>query len=552
MNKYDLKNNHKVGVYLRISRKDRYRHEENESIENQRDDIEYFLHENPEFIKVREYIDDGKTGQNYDRANFLQLEKDLKKGLIDTVITKDLSRLGRDHIQTGQYVQVDWIKQGIRFIAVEDEIDTALPKDQEKLIDLLASNDKWSATTSKKVRRAREIRAMKGSFQGFTAPYGYKKEKQCWIDDDGNQRTKTILVEDEKVSQNVKDIFNWYVVEDLGTTEIARRLNNKNIIAPCKYKDIGCYRGDKHDGKWSVQSLFNILKNEEYIGNMVSMKTRKISYKTKEMRKTDRNEQIVVCNTHQALVEEEIFKKAQEKLKRNLAPRLRKHDHELKGLVFCGECKGLMTIRTGKFKLKDGTDKYYISYGCSVHNDRKHCCSNNVCMSANKLYNKVVEELKKECNKVIFEEEDLKEVYKVMKKEALKECEKIEKEIETKNNEIERIEQQLDTLYNDKIEGVVTTERYIRISKEKEKIIENNKLEIDQLSEKLEEEKNNNELPENYIKKLVKISKEFLKMEKPSKELIKKLIEKVYLNQDRSIKIKYKFKLIQYETESKK
>lgn len=552
MKKYDLKNNHKVGVYLRISRKDKYRHEENESIENQRDDIEYFLEERPEFIKVREYIDDGKTGQNYNRADFVQLEKDLRKGIIDTIITKDLSRLGRDHIKTGQYVQVDWIKQGIRYIAVEDEIDTAVPRDQEKLIDLLASNDKWSATTSKKVRRAKEIRAKKGSYQGFVAPYGYKKVKSSEIDEDNIKRTKTILVEDEKVSQNVKDIFYWYVIENIGTAEIARRLNSKNIIAPCKYMDIGCYRNEKHDGTWSVQSIITILKNEVYIGNMVSMKTRKLSYKTKDVRKTEKEEQIKVCNTHIPIIEKEIFEMAQEKMKNNYKPRLRKHDHELKGLVFCQECNGLMTIRSRRMKLLDETEKYYISYGCSVHNGRTHYCSNNACISATKLYNKVIEELKKECSKVIFEKEDLEEVYKAIKKETSKEIEKIQVQIENKNNENKKLETQLDTLYNDKIEGIITTERYIRLSKEKEIIIEKNKLDIDKLNEKLEGEKNNNELSENSINKLVKISKQFLKLERPSKEMLDKLIDKIYFSKNREIKIKYKFKLIQYKSESKK
>ena len=263
-----------VGFYIRLSREDGDKGE-SESISNQRSILQRYVKENNLYF-VKEYIDDGVSGTTFDRPGFRKMLKDIEDGIINMVISKDLSRLGRDYIKTGFYIENYFPQNNIRYVAVIDGIDTYIDSINNDVTPFKAiMNDMYAKDISKKIRSVYREKQKQGEYICSVTAYGYKKHPTI----------KNKLIIDENVKDVVEKIFKMYL-NGYGSGAIVDYLNKNKYLSPLGYRKMGIVQDKKKLGyNWNEVTICNMLKNEVYIGNTVQNKKNVISYKIKKIRK---------------------------------------------------------------------------------------------------------------------------------------------------------------------------------------------------------------------------------------------------------------------------
>lgn len=340
---YALKDNYQdtvfnVGIYARLSKEDEQNLAVSESISNQIDYLtQYVIDRGWSIVDV--FVDDGYTGTNFNRPDFQRMLREIEVGKINLVITKDLSRLGRDYIETGHYLERYFPLRNVRYIAVNDGIDTYDNSTNNELNPIRSFfNDFYARDISKKVRTSMTVKARKGDFIGSFAPYGYLK----------SPLDKNKLVIDEKVAPVIRQIFERYLAGD-GITRIAHILNDQQINCPSVYKAhiYENYKNAKSKfGKWTAEGVKSILQNPVYAGCLAQHKHSVISYKVKVLKAVPKENWIIVEGCHEAIVSKEVFDQVQRLMKvRNVPyPSSPKKDHLLVGLLYCKDCGHRMTF----------------------------------------------------------------------------------------------------------------------------------------------------------------------------------------------------------------
>ena len=281
-----------VGSYIRLSKEDinKKSYEQSESVLNQKNLIKDYLEKHNLFL-YKEYIDDGYSGTNFNRPGFNEMLEDICNNKINMVITKDLSRLGRDYIKCGYYLEEFFPSRGIRYVSILDNIDTLIDSYSSDLVPFKAVfNDLQSKDTSKKIRSILRNKKEKGLFLGSSTSFGYKK-------DDEN---KYKLAIDECAAKIVQYIY-FLSLKGYSNKEISNRLNYYNIPTPSDYK----LKLRIH--KWSSISVYNILHNYMYTGDLVQGVQKKINYKSQKRVKLDKEYWIIVPNTHEAIISKKVF-----------------------------------------------------------------------------------------------------------------------------------------------------------------------------------------------------------------------------------------------------
>ncbi len=285
--------NNFAALYMRLSKEDGK--SESRSISSQREILKNYAAEKG-FLIFDEYIDDGFSGTNFERPAFKRMLSDIENGKIGIIITKDLSRLGRDYISAGQFTEIYFPSKGVRYIAVNDGYDSENGfSDLAPFKNLI--NEMYARDTSRKIRSAFSARMRKGDFVGAFAPFGYKRSSE--------NRHKLVL--DEKASQIVKFIF-LNSAEGKRPIEIARKLDSDNVPTPLDFR-----KGIPKSGNWSIATILKILHNPIYLGDMVQGKTSKISFKTKTSINLPEENWVVVHGTHEAIIDRETFEKVNRK-----------------------------------------------------------------------------------------------------------------------------------------------------------------------------------------------------------------------------------------------
>ena len=334
----------KVALYVRLSKEDT-----NESIDNQKKILLDFCL-NCKFNNYCFYIDDGWTGTNFNRPQFQQLITDIFNYKINTVIVKDLSRLGRDYIKVGEYIEHFFPLNNVRFISINDNIDTASDNSLNDLIPFKSIiNDMYSKDLSKKIRSSIKSMQKRGLWTGGCIPFGYKKDL----------KNKHKLVINLKEAKIVKLIFNL-AYNDYSPSMIRDYLINNNI------KTISQIRKNK-DSKWSITVIKNILTNEVYIGNLVQNKHYRFSYKYRKIINNPKNLWIKKENIHPAIISHELFKIVQEKMNKKT------HSNKkiFNSILYCFECKHKLSIRKGR------NNKFYLCCNYYRSNLKKQVCSSH-------------------------------------------------------------------------------------------------------------------------------------------------------------------------------
>lgn len=366
-----------VAIYLRLSQEDGdislSDKNESNSISTQRDLILNYLTQHPELEYTAEFSDDGFTGTNFDRPGFEQMMAAVRKKRVDCIVVKDLSRFGRDYIESGKYIQKIFPMLGVRFIAINDGYDSADTTSQANDFVLPFKNlinDSYCRDISIKSRTNLEVKRRNGEFVNNFAVYGYKRSP-----DDKHK-----LVVDEPAAMTVRNIFNWKQ-EGWNAQRIADYLNKSGVLSPMEYKK-KCgfnYRTGfktRSKAKWSAVAVLRILKNAVYTGVLEQGKTTTPNYKVKVKLYKDESEWARVENAHEAIITPDQFALVQSLLRMDTYRAAGEENiYPFSGIIFCADCQSPMTHRTASYAGKKY--EYYIctgnkreKNGCKAHNVR--------------------------------------------------------------------------------------------------------------------------------------------------------------------------------------
>jgi DNA invertase Pin-like site-specific DNA recombinase len=351
-------------AYLRLSKEDGDK-VESDSIVNQKALIREFLKTHPEIQIYKEKVDDGYTGVSFERPAFQEMLEDIKAGRVNCVIVKDLSRFGRNYIEAGRYIEKIFPYLGVRFIAINDNIDTAeeMSASDEMLIPFKnLINDAYCRDISMKVRSHLDVKRESGQYISPFAPYGYQK----------SPHNKNQLIVDEKAASIVRQIFKWKI-EGMSAARIADKLNGLGIPTPMEYKRMNgenyqcCFR-KKADAVWMVSSVRRILCNEVYTGVLVQGKTYSPSYKVRKRTRKEEKDWVRCEGCHEAIVSAEDFAQVRRSYEQDtrVSPK-RQALYPFSGIVKCGHCGGNMTRRTVQTN-----GKKYVYLIC-VESKNKRC-----------------------------------------------------------------------------------------------------------------------------------------------------------------------------------
>jgi site-specific DNA recombinase len=334
-------NNQKItALYERLSRDDEQQGESN-SISNQKNYLENYARQN-RFQNIQHFTDDGYTGTNFNRPGFNAMLEEVKNGNVATVIVKDLSRFGRNYLQVGFYTEMLFPDKGVRFIAINSNVDSANPTDNDFAPFLNIMNEWYAKDTSKKIRAVFKNRMSEGYRVSGSIPYGYKRLP-------GDKQT---LVVDEPAAKVVRRIFR-NVAEGISIREICRQLRAEKVLIPSAYamkynpEQVAC-RDYRDPYLWSSTTVGYILDRREYVGDTVLGKTISENFKTKKRRKATEDELMVFPDTHEAIIDRDLYDLVQKM-------RTKKHrklpngtfTHRLSGFVFCADCGNRMTFISG-------------------------------------------------------------------------------------------------------------------------------------------------------------------------------------------------------------
>ena len=518
-----------VGIYVRLSFSLKTKvYKENDTIENQKDIILKYIKDKKEFNLIGIYEDDNKTGTNFDRKGFEKLLEDVRKGIINCIIVKDLSRFGRNYIECGNYLEKIFPFLNVRFIAVNDNYDSNNENSNEVLLMHLKNfmNDIYSRDISKKISTVINEKQKKGEFIGNWACYGYLRDEK---------NTHKIVI-NEETAPIIKYIFDLRL-KNYGYTKISKILNEKNILSPSAYLyKKGYIKSEKLKySKWTDNVVKKVLTNEVYIGNLVQGRTKKDLSENKERTRLDRDKWIVVEDTHIPIISKEIFYKVQEinnksseKYKSNKKCNNKNNENIFKGYLKCGICGKSLSIQRGIRKTVDNVN-YFVCTNrkigvCNLKSIREEVLKNIV-------FNEIKNQINIATNLKNIIDKNIEIFYS--KQNILK------LEIKNINNEINKIKDFYHTIYEDYTLGLLNKDDYIFTRgtyEEKEKIFKERKSILENQLEKLE----NNLIKENiFITNTLKCkNKKIL-----TKDLLELLIKEILIFDDKTIQITFNYNL---------
>ena len=356
---------YKVAAYIRISKKEK----EVNSIENQKDLIDYYIKDKQELKIYNYYIDNGYSGTNFDRPELKRMINDIIHRKVDIVIVKDLSRLGRNYIRVGKLLDSILSLYKVKLISINDNIDGLKIEEDSYLLRALLDiyNENYPRDISNKVKTALNTKKINGEFITSYAPYGYKKSRY--------EKHKIII--DVEAAKTVKLIFD-NTEKGLSKKEIVDILNNKKIKTPMEH-----IKNTNEGKKWNLSMITGILNNKVYTGDLIQQKRKRISFKNHKFVKTKEDELIITKNNHMEIISKEQFERVQDIIKHSVKVNSNNEYDIFSGYLKCKECESNLTIRKSK---------EYTYYACSSY-VRKRGCNNKNTLRKDILEKKVIKEI---------------------------------------------------------------------------------------------------------------------------------------------------------------
>lgn len=518
---------YKVGIYLRLSRDDE-RDDESQSISNQRDYIMSYIIKN-NLMLIDEYIDDGVSGTQFDRKGWNRLIEDIDNGRINMVITKDTSRLGRNISQSLYYSTEYFQEKNVRYVALTDGIDTF---DKGQNTDMLMFkafyNEMYVKDISTKIKATLNSQKRNGKFMGGVAPYGYQRNLP--ID-------KHELIIDDEQAEIVKRIFEMSI-SGMGSRKIADTLTNENVPIPSVQKNLN--RGVKSSvyGVWKERTIDDILTNPTYKGDLTQCREYKVSYKSKKRRKNDKKNWIIAKGACPAIIDEETFNLVQDMRAKNKNRTNTSKEHLLRGFLVCKECGHTISIGQATWTCNGEKKHKNICY-CNYY---KKYSKYDVCtphkLDYDELEREILKDVKSKCKKYLKTnnfEDLLKNNDKMTKIQV-----ELEKDLAKVNNNIKLQATYVDSLYKDKLKGLIDEEMFKRQYNNLTEETLNLKKKANEIETKLYSLKNKVASLESA--KYTSIIEEYLSLKKPSKKLLSSLIDKIVIDEEQNVNICYKIK----------
>ena len=526
--------NYIAGLYLRLSQEDE-RQGESISIDNQRTILHKYAEEYG-FEIHGEYIDDGISGTTFQRPEVQRLLDDAKTGVINTIIVKDLSRFGRNYIEVGQYIDYVFPAFGIRFIAIQDNVDTAnRDSGAMEMMPIMNVFNEWhAANTSKKIRAVKRANALAGKFSGSRAPYGYIK---------GTDEKRTFQI-DEEAAPIVKRIFEMYA-SGISPYKIAEILNNEGIPSAGRLTFLRTgekIRNNEHP-YWEETRIRPILKNIEYLGHLAQQKYASVSYKNHKIIQKDQSDWIIVYNTHEPIISQELWDKVQERLKSRAHGRKMRTGmtHPLSGFLYCADCGSKLKMGYVWHKYKN---YYTYNFDCGKlkRYGRSFCFSHYI--RANVLEEIVLGDIREMAKRIVLDEKSIREEYvrhnAELKDQSIK---SIKKELQLKNKRIEELSRLIQVAYEDRVKGKMPEDICIsfiqRYSEEQKSLT----AEITELETKLNDTETARQNADGFIRNI----KKYLDAPELTREMCYELLDRVIVGglpkvtgKEREIDIIYK------------
>ena len=476
-----------VAIYLRLSKEDGD-NIESESISNQRKIIKEYIDKNNDMKFVNEYVDDGYSGANFNRPSFKRMLNDIENKKINMVITKNLARLGRNYIETGEYIEKYFPDHRVRYIAILDRVDNFEDSVSNEFIPIKSVfNEKHCKDTSISVKKTKRRKMQEGLYCCNTAPFGYKKDP----DNPGK------LIIDETSSKTVKLMFE---LKDKGYTykEITEYLEKNNYKTPAEYMQIRGHEHLKDKNVWRMSSVKRIICNEVYLGNCIRGKTQNISYKSKKRVHIKRTDRIITQNTHEAIIDEEMFYRIHNTKKFGLEKEYTTHSELLRDFIYCKECGK-------KLIFKKSRNKTYIY--CRNNGENIKLCCNDCKLEYSIIEDKIFEYIIN-MYKEYFQSSKLADnIYKKYGERILKNLDLKLKELEDENS---RIRFKINSLYTQRLSSTITEDEY----KERYKLLSEKRKEVAEGILKYQEEIKNKQHELKTLNQKRTILKKISKLEK--------------------------------------
>ena len=506
-----------VALYIRLSKED-----ENEgpsqSVQNQESLLREFVQQHRLNV-YNTYIDDGWSGTSFDRPGFQRMIGDIETKKVNMVITKDLSRLGRDYIMTGHYMERYFPEHRVRYISLLDGIDTGVDSTANDITPFRAiMNDMYAKDISKKIKSVKRDKQRKGQFIGGKPMYGYKM----------HPTEKNKIVIDEEAAPVVRRIF-ALALSGMSCRQIASSLNSDNVLSPAAYAKLPVSKPGPYTGLWSSERISEMLQNETYIGNMVQGRMVKISYKSKKCLRQSPENWVVVEGTHEPIIDPETFQKVQLLVSSRKHTRSRTYDFLLKGLIFCHECGYPMAVLNRKNAA--GEDRLFFVCRTYQRFTKAGVCT---CHSIKEeTVNEAVLAKVREVCQAYLNPDRLRPIAKEAVENASKAA-SCEAEMQALQSKITALTTNLDQMYMDRLNGLLSEEDFQRIYQ---------KVKMDRtvLEDRLKSMQGQVKQPVNTEEKAKALVKQFLDSALTSRELLVSLIERVELTEEKEIIIKFRF-----------
>ena len=443
-----------TALYCRLS-KDDGSMTESSSIQSQKEILERYAREHG-FRNTAFYVDDGYSGTNFNRPAFQQMISDIENGKIAVCISKDLSRLGRNYLETGVYLEIFFPEHGVRYIAVNDAVDT----DATETVDFTPFrniiNELYAKDTSKKTKTAKRARVMSGMFIGSSAPYGYMK--------DPNDRHRLII--DERYAPIVRKIFDL-AKDGMGAQMISNYLNSRHILRPAVVNENNFDRffdgeDDEKRYYWHGSTVRGILRNPIYAGHLVMDKRPTLSFKSKKRLRVLPENYTIVPNTHEPIVDPEDFEVIQRMItSRRLEPRKDRMTNIFAGLIKCADCgKSMILTRTHRSaKGRELIDLYIYMCNNYRSSGRKECSMH--WLEARDLYEAVLADIRKHAKEALRDDKGMMErLINQLGTDKKTHDKAVKKELSNKRTRLAEVDRLFAKLYEDMADGRISDRNY--------------------------------------------------------------------------------------------
>lgn len=503
-----------TALYCRLSQDDG-RDGESNSISNQKEILSEYAKRNG-FLHPQFFIDDGISGTTFERTDFKRMQSMIENVEVSTVIVKDLSRFGRNYLQVGEYLEIKYPTMGVRFIAIQENVDTAKESGTEMMPFSNIFNEWYAEQTSKKIRAVNQMRAAKGQHVSSAVPYGYMKspdDKQKWLID-------------EPAAEIVRKIFNLCLAGK-GPSQIARQLEKEKIITPTAYyHSIGKKTSNPmplNIYSWCTESVKHILENRQYTGCTVNGKSTTVSYKVHKVIERPKEEYQIIPDTQEAIISENIWLRAQELRKNKRRNTATGRKSLFSGLVYCADCGAKLHFCASKSLKKNQEFFRCANYkdgrgSCSIHFIRDVVLETIVKDAVSELADFV------RCYEPVFLYLQAQKHSEFEKNQA----KKLKTAIESGKKRIADLDKLFSRIYEDNIFGKLSDDRYTRMASE----YEAEQKELIALVENSEKELAKTNQATVDMKMLSQGLREFTDMKKLTPTVVNKLIQRIEIHKN--------------------